>query len=56
MPWKSKKQMAWGNSAAGRKALGKAKVDEFNEATEQAGISKTLPKRVKHRKKKSRGK
>lgn len=33
MPWKSKKQMAWGNSPAGVKALGTAGVKEWNAAT-----------------------
>lgn len=43
MPFLSKKQMAWGNSPAGIKALGgKDKVQEWNAATNQ----KTLPLRV----------
>jgi hypothetical protein len=49
MPWKSKKQQAWGNSPAGVKALGgKAKVDEWNQATEeQPGGFAALPKKIK---------
>lgn len=33
MPWKSKKQAAWGNSPAGHKALGDAGVAEWNAAS-----------------------
>lgn len=33
MPWKSKKQMRWGNSPAGKKALGSKAVKEFNKAS-----------------------
>ena len=43
MPFKSKKQQAWGNSPAGIKALGgKKAVAEWNKAT-----PKNLPKQVK---------
>lgn len=31
-PWKTDKQRRWGNSPAGIKAMGKAKVEEFNDA------------------------
>ena len=41
MPWKSAKQMAWGNSPAGKKALGAAGVAEWNAATK----GKKLPLR-----------
>lgn len=44
MPWKSKKQRAWGHSPAGTKALGgKKAVEEWDNATK----GKKLPKRVK---------
>ena len=44
MPWKSIKQMKWGNSPAGIKALGgKKNVEEWNKATK----GKKLPQRVK---------
>ena len=44
MPWKSKKQRAWGHSPAGTKALGgKKAVEEWDKATK----GKKLPKRVK---------
>jgi hypothetical protein len=44
MPWKSKKQEAWGNSPAGHEALGDAGVDEWNHASK----GKKLPKTAKH--------
>ncbi len=45
MPWKSRKQEAWGNSQAGEKALGgEEAVHEWNEATK----GKKLPKTAKH--------
>jgi hypothetical protein len=35
MPWKSKAQQRWGNSPAGKKALGgQSAVDEWNQATD----------------------
>jgi hypothetical protein len=44
MPWKSKKQRAWGHTPAGIKALGgKKAVEEWDKATK----GKKLPKRVK---------
>lgn len=44
MPWKSKKQRAWGHSPAGTKALGgKKAVEEWDKATK----GKKLPKKVK---------
>lgn len=42
MPWKSKKQEAWGNSPAGHEAMGKDKVNEFNAASK--GMK--LPERI----------
>jgi hypothetical protein len=33
VPWKSVEQRRWGNSASGKKALGKAGVNEWNKAT-----------------------
>jgi len=47
MPWKSKKQMAWGNSKSGRESMGEKKVSEFNKATK----GKKLPKKIKKTKK-----
>ncbi len=46
-PWKSKAQQAWGNSPAGKKALGKKGVEEFNDATNYG----KLPERAKKGKK-----
>lgn len=47
MPWKSKKQRAWGHSPEGIKALGgKKAVEEWDKATK----GKKLPKRVKKNK------
>lgn len=43
MPWKSRQQEKWGNSPAGKKALGKSGVDEWNAASK----GKKLPKKVK---------
>ena len=41
MPWKSKKQRAWGHSPAGIKALGgKKAVEEWDKATK----GKKLPR------------
>ena len=42
MPWKSKQQEKWGNSPTGLKAMGPAKVHEFNAATK----GKPLPRQV----------
>jgi hypothetical protein len=47
MPWKSKKQQAWGHSEAGQKALGASKIKEFDEATKKGKGFKRLPKKVK---------
>jgi hypothetical protein len=33
MPWRSDKQRRWGNSPAGLAAMGRSKVDEFNQAS-----------------------
>lgn len=46
MPWKSKQQQAFGNSATGKKALGPEKVKEFNAATK----GKVLPKKAPQKK------
>ena len=43
MPWKSKAQQAWGNSASGHAALGNAGVQEFNAASK----GKKLPSKLK---------
>lgn len=47
MPWKSKKQAAWGNSEAGKEAMGEEAVDEFNDASQ--GMK--LPNYADHMKK-----
>ena len=41
MPWTSDKQRRWGNSPAGIKALGQAKVDEFNRASKGMNLEET---------------
>jgi len=41
MPWKSIKQERWGNSPAGKQALGAAGVKEWNQASK----GKKLPLR-----------
>jgi hypothetical protein len=43
MPFKSKAQERWGNSPAGKKALGKEGVKEWDSATK----GKKLPEKVK---------
>ncbi len=43
MPWKSKSQERWGNSASGHAALGNAGVAEFNAASK----GKKLPSKLK---------
>jgi hypothetical protein len=43
MPWKSRQQEKWGNSPAGKKAMGGKAVQEFNAASK----GKKLPKKVK---------
>jgi hypothetical protein len=48
MPWQSEAQRRWGNSPEGHKALGKAGVKEWNDATG----NKKLPERVKRAAKK----
>ncbi len=42
MPWKSKKQEAWGNSDSGKKAMGEKSVQEFNQASK----GKKMPERA----------
>lgn len=39
--WRSALQARWGNSAAGRAAMGRAKVQEFNDATPEGSLSGT---------------
>jgi len=46
MPWVSDAQRRWGNSPAGRRALGASGVKEWNRATK----GRKLPERVKHKK------
>ncbi len=43
MPWKSKAQERWGNSASGHKALGDSGVAEWNTASKGT----KLPPKVK---------
>lgn len=43
MPWQSKAQERWGNSAAGHKALSSAGVSEWNAASK----GRKLPEQVK---------
>lgn len=46
MPWKSKKQRAWGHSPAGTKALGgKKAVAEWDNATKGKKLPKVAPKK-----------
>ena len=40
MPWKSKKQAAWGNSPSGVKALGAKGVKEWNNATAKGSLKR----------------
>lgn len=52
MPWKSKKQAAWGHSPAGLKALGgKKSVSEWDSATNFTSLPerKSKKKSVNHR-------
>jgi len=52
MPYKSKAQERWGNSPAGKKALGKKGVAEWNAASKGAKLpEKVKPKRKKRVKK-----
>ena len=41
MPWNSVQQARWGHSPAGKRALGAAKVKEFDEATEKGSLKGT---------------
>lgn len=38
MPWRSKKQAAWGHSPSGVKALGSAGVKEWDAATPKGSL------------------
>lgn len=40
MPWKSKAQAAWGNSASGKAALGAKGVSEWNAATPKGSLKR----------------
>lgn len=46
MPWESKRQERWGNSPAGKEAMGEKKVAEFNSATK----GHKLPDHARHSK------
>lgn len=41
MPWKSVQQARWGNSPAGRKALGAKGVKDWNDATPVGSLKGT---------------
>jgi len=41
MPWDSVQQARWGHSSAGKKALGKKKVKEFDNATPEGSLAGT---------------
>jgi hypothetical protein len=41
MPWESTQQARWGHSPSGKKALGAAKVKEFDEATPKGSLKGT---------------
>ena len=41
MPWESVQQARWGHSPKGKKALGAAKVKEFDEATPKGSLKGT---------------
>ena len=41
MPWKSVQQARWGNSPAGKKALGASGVKEWNDATPKGSLADT---------------
>lgn len=45
MPFKSLAQERWGNSPAGKKALGAAGVKEWNEAGKGLKLPKRAPKK-----------
>lgn len=46
MPWKSKKQRAWGHSPEGIKALGgKKAVEEWDNVTKGKKLPKIAPKK-----------
>ena len=47
MPYKSDQQRKWAHTKAGKKALGAAKVKEFDKKSK----GKKLPKRAKRKKK-----
>lgn len=45
MPYKSDSQRRWANSDAGKKAMGPAKVKEFNEASKGKKLPEKAPKK-----------
>jgi hypothetical protein len=40
MPWQSKQQSKWGNSASGKAALGVKAVKEWNAATPKGSLTR----------------
>ena len=45
MPWKSDAQRRWGNSPAGKRALGKEGVKHWNEETKGRKLPEKAPKK-----------
>jgi hypothetical protein len=45
MPYKSQAQEKWGNSPAGKKALGEAGVSEWNKSSAGKKLPKKAPKK-----------
>lgn len=41
MPWRSVAQARWGHSSAGKKALGKSGIKEFDDATPKGSLRGT---------------
>lgn len=51
MPWVSVQEARWGHSPAGLRALGKAKVAEFDAATPKGSLTKAVANQRKRSKK-----
>jgi len=47
MPWASNQQRKWGNSSSGLKALGGAKVAEFNQASKGRKLPRVAARKMK---------
>lgn len=50
MPFKSMAQMRWGNSSAGKKALGTAGVKEWDDSTKGAKLPERVGKKLMRKK------